>query len=123
MENNPATSRQTPPTKGKERVLDAVIEDLKARAEMGNAKYGTYLMTFNGREPVWDAMQEGLDLLMYLKQHTMQQEELYLELEGLRRYLLSLMLGDGREVVKGVALGKVNAMLVKYFPSKQESNG
>jgi len=43
-------------------------EDLRARAEAGKAKYGTYLRTFNGRYALMDAYQEALDLVMYLVQ-------------------------------------------------------
>lgn len=51
-----------------QRVLDLVVEDLEARAEAGKQKYGTYLMTHNGRRALIDAYQEALDLVMYLRQ-------------------------------------------------------
>lgn len=50
------------------RVLDLVVADLLARAEMGKAKYGTYLQPCNGRDALMDAYQEALDLCMYLRQ-------------------------------------------------------
>jgi len=50
------------------RVLDLVLADLKARAEAGLAKYGTYLQPNNGRSALQDAYEEALDLAMYLRQ-------------------------------------------------------
>ncbi len=60
------------PKPGEEKVLDAVLADLTGRAEQGKEKYGTYLMTENGRDPLVDAYQEALDLVMYLKQELME---------------------------------------------------
>ena len=49
-------------------VVDFVLADVQERAEMGKRKYGTYLEAFNGRDPLWDAYQEAIDLAMYLRQ-------------------------------------------------------
>jgi hypothetical protein len=51
-------------------VVDAarLAPDLKARAEEGLKKYGTYLRTNNGRDALIDAYQEILDAVMYLGQ-------------------------------------------------------
>lgn len=70
----PAAAHEPPPTPGRERVLDAVLEDLRARAEEGRKKYGTYLETHNGRRGLMDAYQEALDLVMYLKQCLMEEK-------------------------------------------------
>ena len=51
------------------------MTDLVARAEFGKAKYGTYLMTDNGRDALMDAYQELLDGLMYLRQHELEQHK------------------------------------------------
>lgn len=59
---------QPSPKDGEKVVVDLVIEDLTQRAEAGKQKYGTYLMTNNGRDPLIDAYQEALDLVMYLRQ-------------------------------------------------------
>jgi hypothetical protein len=63
-----AATRQEMPIKGKMDVLPLVMEDLKARDKMGTDKYGTTLQTHNGRDPLLDAYQEALDLVMYLRQ-------------------------------------------------------
>ena len=63
-----AATPEPQPTPGQLRVLDLVMADLRARAEMGKAKYGTYLQTHNGRDSLMDAYQECLDLAMYLRQ-------------------------------------------------------
>lgn len=57
------------PTEGAGRpVYELVMEDIRARAEAGKAKYGMYLRPWNGRRSTVDAYQEALDLCMYLRQ-------------------------------------------------------
>ncbi len=73
---NPAALHEPDPIQGKVIVLDLVKKDLEDRAIMGNEKYGTYLMTHNGRNALMDAYQECLDLAMYLRQLLFEQEEL-----------------------------------------------
>lgn len=67
---------QPPPKPGAEDVTVAVIEWLHERRERGIAKYGTTLQTFNGRDPVADAMEEHLDALQYLGQWRMERRAL-----------------------------------------------
>jgi len=62
------TTQEPPPCTGDEIVLAHVIADLSDRAQQGKAKYGTYLCTNNGRDALFDAYQEALDLCMYLRQ-------------------------------------------------------
>ena len=69
-----AATPEPDPVKGKREVLPAVIADLHARSEFGRVKYGTVLMTYNGRNSLMDAYQESLDQVMYLKQTLMEQE-------------------------------------------------
>lgn len=49
-------------------IQDLVIEDMRARKEVGLKKYGTALQGFNGRDALMDAYQEALDLVNYLRQ-------------------------------------------------------
>lgn len=49
-------------------VWDLVVEDIKQRDEIGIERYGTRLQPFNGRNPLIDAYQEALDLVVYLRQ-------------------------------------------------------
>lgn len=49
-------------------IWDLVIEDMKARDAAGRQKYGTPLQAHNGRDPLVDAYQEALDLVVYLRQ-------------------------------------------------------
>ena len=72
---NKAAIPEPPPDKGQEIVLYHIIDDLHARAEMGEGKYGTVLKTHNGRNALMDAYQEALDLCMYLKQVLLEQEK------------------------------------------------
>ena len=71
-----AVSAATPepaPEKGEHSVLDAVMSDLQARSDFGMSKYGTRLMSHNGRNSLLDAYQEALDLVMYLKQRLLEE--------------------------------------------------
>lgn len=70
-----ASDHQPPPCPGREVVLHAVTQDLYDRAEEGKRKYGGYLMTHNGRDALWDAYQEALDLVMYLRQAIMERND------------------------------------------------
>ena len=69
-----ASKYQPPPRKGGRRVIDAVLEDIRERAESGRKKYGMYLQTDNGRNALWDAYQEAIDLVMYLRQKLLEDE-------------------------------------------------
>lgn len=69
-----ATPEPAPvPSNGQE-VAKFVLEDIKARVAMGEQKYGTKLKTYNGRDALWDAYQEAIDLVMYLRQEIIERE-------------------------------------------------
>jgi len=70
-----AATPQPPPEGMGEVVLGYVQSDLAARAAAGEKKYGTMLRTHNGREALWDAYQEALDLAMYLRQAILEEED------------------------------------------------
>lgn len=55
-------------------VQPKVAEALAARKEFGLQKYGTVLKTHNGRDPMIDALQEGLDMIVYLRQGAMEND-------------------------------------------------
>lgn len=63
-----ASEYQPNPQPGQQNVADYVLADIRERVEAGERKYGTRLQTFNGRDALWDAYQEALDLVMYLRQ-------------------------------------------------------
>jgi hypothetical protein len=69
-----ASEYQPDPQQGEQVVVDVVLSDIRERAETGKRKYGTYLETNNGRNPLWDAYQEAIDLVMYLRQVILEQE-------------------------------------------------
>jgi len=70
----PATVKQSAP-KGKGKpILGMVLADLTNRALEGKEKYGEPLLANNGRNALWDAYQEALDLAMYLRQAIEEQE-------------------------------------------------
>lgn len=50
------------------RVHDLVIEDIRARKELGIRRYGVALQAHNGRDALLDLYQELLDATTYLRQ-------------------------------------------------------
>jgi len=63
-----ATAKQSAPKGSGNPILGMVLADLTNRALEGKEKYGEPLKAHNGRNPLWDAYQEALDLAMYLRQ-------------------------------------------------------
>lgn len=74
MNQTNASKPQPDPTPGGRQVLEVVMDDFRERADSGREKYGTYLEAFNGRDPLWDAYQEAIDLAMYLRQAIMERD-------------------------------------------------
>lgn len=64
----PATAKQPAPSGKGDPILGMVLTDLTNRALEGREKYGEALKANNGRNALWDAYQEALDLAMYLRQ-------------------------------------------------------
>lgn len=48
-------------------IFDLVIADLRERDRIGYAEYGKPMTTFDGRDSLWDAYEEVLDLAVYLR--------------------------------------------------------
>jgi hypothetical protein len=63
-----ATQDQVQPKGTGVDVCRLVQKDLELRIELGKARYGERLTTFNGRDALLDAYQEVLDLAVYLRQ-------------------------------------------------------
>lgn len=61
------------PVPGEACVQDAVIADIQIRKQLGEERYGSALMSFNGRFTIQDAYEEAIDLSMYLKQILLEQ--------------------------------------------------
>lgn len=49
-------------------IWELVVEDMRARDQLGRRRYGVPLQAHNGRAPLIDAYQEALDLAVYLRQ-------------------------------------------------------
>jgi hypothetical protein len=64
--------------------VDMTIGFIRARRELGRARYGQELLTFNGRDPELDALQELIDLFKYLHQGQLERSRLAAENAGLR---------------------------------------
>lgn len=69
-----AATPQPAPSPGQQDVATFVLQDIEARIELGVRRYGTRLQTHNGRDALWDAYQEALDLVMYLRQAILERE-------------------------------------------------
>lgn len=68
-DNRIAADHQPDPVPNASRpIWDLVIEDMRARDTTGRLRYGTPLQAHNGRDPLVDAYQEALDLVVYLRQ-------------------------------------------------------
>lgn len=73
-DGDPATVKQSAPKGRGNPILGMVLADLTNRALEGKEKYGEPLLANNGRNALWDAYQEALDLAMYLRQAIEEQE-------------------------------------------------
>ena len=73
LDSNAATP-QPAPHSGKLTVIDYVLADMAERAAAGVIKHGMPLQTDNGRDALWDAYQEVLDLAMYLRQAILERD-------------------------------------------------
>lgn len=54
--------------------ITRIINIAKERDDFGAKKYGTRLQPFNGRDPLVDAFQEGLDQLVYIEQELFERQ-------------------------------------------------
>lgn len=48
-------------------VFELVHDDLEARNRIGRREYGDTLRPFDGRDSLWDAYDEALDLAVYIR--------------------------------------------------------
>lgn len=65
----PAPSKNEGPA-----VWDLVIEDMRARDQLGRSRYGTPLQPFNGRKALRDVYEELLDTVVYMRQLLFEEE-------------------------------------------------
>lgn len=92
---DPGGLSQPPPTPGRQEVTSLVISALEKRLEYGRKKYGTALMTWNGRDPLADAMEEELDRLQYLAQARLERADLLERVAALKAFARDLILFTG----------------------------
>jgi len=64
----PAVQKEPSPIQSTGDIWKDVQSDMEQRRKFGINKYGTPLQAHNGRNPLVDAYQEALDLVVYLKQ-------------------------------------------------------
>jgi len=68
IEKDPAIVEQDTPAGCGKDIATLLKKDIESRAEIGFKKYGQRLLPNNGRNALWDAYQEAIDLCMYLRQ-------------------------------------------------------
>jgi hypothetical protein len=68
LHSRPLDPQADPTPNDKPAVWDLVVKDMQDRDGQGQAKYGVRLQPFNGRDVLFDAYQEALDLCVYLRQ-------------------------------------------------------
>lgn len=71
---DPATDQRLPEG-GKREVQQALIDAIASRRDLGIRKYGQPVMTHNGRNPLRDAWEEAIDLVVYLTQMMLESGE------------------------------------------------
>ncbi len=69
-----AFTHEPEPVPGRINVAEYVLRDVEERVSAGEKKYGVKLQTHNGRDALWDAYQEALDLVMYLRQAILERD-------------------------------------------------
>lgn len=67
-------TEQPLPAPGGASVTEALIGLIRQREAKGIATYGTSLTTWNGRDALRDALDEGLDQVQYLMQALMERD-------------------------------------------------
>lgn len=79
------------PTAGRECVQDALIAQIEERKKLGIERYGRPLETHNGRDAVQDALEEAIDLAVYLKQVELEMHDLRAERDQLAATLADML--------------------------------
>jgi hypothetical protein len=63
-------------------IADVLIADIKARYDLGLSRYSRPLTPYNGRDQLRDAVEEGLDLVMYMKAAEIERADLIAAVQG-----------------------------------------
>jgi hypothetical protein len=66
----------------REDVAALVCHDIEQRVVGGSEQYGERLTTFNGRNAIWDAYEEMLDLALYIRQAIAEHAQILREAEA-----------------------------------------
>lgn len=70
---DPSTDQPLPTPSDRPAVWEAVIDDMRARDQLGRKKYGTPLQNHNGRSALRDLYEELLDAAVYAKQRILEE--------------------------------------------------
>lgn len=80
-------AHEPPPTGSGEVIYPHVLRSVVERVVEGEKKYGTFLRANNGRNAPMDAVQEAVDLLMYMHQWLIEREQLMSRIRDLENKL------------------------------------
>ena len=72
------------PASGRECVQDRLIAEIQDRKRLGIERYGSPLMTHNGRDAIRDAREEAVDLAVYLMQVEIEVGDLHAAVQRVR---------------------------------------
>lgn len=98
---------QPPPTPNNNRpIVDQLIEKLLERKRIGIERYGVALQMDNGRDALADALDEALDLTVYLMQAIAERDarkstQTWIPLSGLSESVRQVMLAEERQRLNG----------------------
>lgn len=88
------SAEQPPPRKNNSQpIWELVVSDMQARDQVGRERYGTPLQAHNGRDALWDAYDEALDLAVYLRQ-AIAERDAALEMTGIIDDEVKRRMGD-----------------------------
>lgn len=74
-QGDPMTPQPPPIANARVPIWELVIEDMKARDQVGREQYAAPLQAFNGRDVLRDWYEEQLDSIVYNKQAMIERDE------------------------------------------------
>ena len=107
---------------GQQCVQDRIIAEMQESKRVGLERYGSVLMTFNGRRSIQDVREEARDLFVYLTQVTMEVEATRETLVALAASVIDEKVGavfsgqTGQNVAQEVAEAVVDRLLGHFSP-------
>lgn len=122
MRDHAFGTEQQPPrnTGSRDNAQDGVIADIEERKQLGLARYGQLLQSFDGRDALRDLYEELLDASIYLKKAIHERERVDRLVATLQSLAHRLTVSDDNELVTRYAaadeINRVSAQLEALYP-------